>query len=147
MISAVCIFSGVLLSVVPKGKLKSAYKTLASILLVYTFLYPLFDSSNVYFNISDYLSDNYQVSENLDKYALSSMIYSAENAIEKLLTESLKQSDFSCEISAECSFSSDEIIVDRLNITGEYNNEQKSKIKQIITDFGFNSDIIKFSGE
>lgn len=147
MISAVCIFSGVLLSLLPNSKLKPAYKTLTGILLIYVFLYPLIDSKTLYINIDDYIRDNYQVSENIDKYALSSMIHSAETAIEKFLEESLYKSGIICDVSVKCNSSNDEIVIERIEISGITAAESKQQIIAIALELGFKTDLICFSGE
>lgn len=146
-VSMVSVISGILLSFVPKGKMKAAYKTLVSIILVYSFLLPLIDTKSIDFNIEDYLSDNYEVSENYDKYAIQSVVSSAEKAIEDMLSEFANSEEIDCSFSVKCEIVKDRIAVASIEVVGTADSAAKEKIIAHIDELGFNKDIIEFKGE
>lgn len=146
-VSMVSVISGILLSFVPKGKMKAAYKTLVSIALVYSFLLPLIDTKSIDFNIEDYLSDNYEVSENYDKYAIQSVVSSAEKAIEDMLSEFADSKKIDCRFSVKCEIVKDRIAVASIGVVGTADSAAKEKIIAHIDELGFNKDIIEFKGE
>lgn len=143
-ISAVSILSGILLSIIPKGKLKPAYKTLVSIILVYSFMLPFINSFSIDINVSDYLKDNYKVSENLDKYALENTVSSAEKAVEEALGDYFAAKKLECKFSVECSVSENEIKVQKVTVRS---NEKKEKILALIHELGFDESAVEFIGD
>lgn len=147
LISAVAVISGILLSVLPEGKLKGAYKALTGVILLYAFLYPMLSGNTIDFNVDDFLSDNYEISENIDKYALSAVISSAEKAIKELIDEEIKKNNINCEIKVQCSEEKGEIIIDSLCFTGTLTKEEKTQVINIAKSLGFREDAIIFIGE
>lgn len=143
-VSAVSVISGILLSLVPGGKLKPAYKTLVSILLVYTFMLPVISSLSLDFNIEDYLKDNYKVSENFDKYALENAVSSAEKAVKETLNNYFKSQDIQCDFIVQCDINDGEISVGKIYIISR---EEKSKIISLMKEIGFEEEIIEFKGD
>lgn len=143
-VSAVSVVSGILLSILPGNKLKSAYKTLVSILLVYAFMLPVISSFSIDFNIKDYLKDNYKVSEHLDKYALKNALSSAEKAVEKTLHEHFNAKGIECNFSVSCSISDGEIVLSSISVSS---NEEADTIISMLDEIGFDKNIIKIKGE
>lgn len=147
IISAVSVVSGILTWILPEGKLKGAYKTLCAVVIVYAFLYPIASNSRVDFSVSEFLIDNYEVSEKVDKYALSALIGSAENAIEELLSEEIKSMDIDCKVKASCMEENGEIKVSALTFIGTLSKQQISDVTSLAVSLGFDKDIIAFTGE
>ncbi len=147
IISAVSIVSGILLSLIPKGNLKPAFKTLSTVILVYAFFFPLIDINGVDFNIGEYLSDNYELSESLDKYAEQSIINSAEKAVEDLLTDSAEKEGINCKIKVTCDVMDSEMIISNITVRGEVSEEEKKTIRQIGSELGLDEAVIEFVGE
>lgn len=147
VISAVSVISGVLLSVVPEGKLRPAYKTLISIVLVYCIMLPLINSWSIDFSFEEYLRDNYEVSENYDKYALQSVISSAQKAVEETLSEYSEEINIPCNFDVKCEFSEEQVFVSEIAVIGADTAEIKDKITAMIIELGFEKEIIKFKGE
>lgn len=147
LISAVAVISGILLSVLPEGKLKGAYKALTGVILLYAFLYPMLSGNTIDFDVADFLSDNYEISENIDKYALSAVISSAEKAIKELLEGEIKKNNINCEIKVQCSEENGEILIDSLCFTGTLAKEEKTQVINIAKSLGFREDAIIFIGE
>lgn len=147
LISAVAVISGVLLSVLPEGKLKKAYKTLTGVILVYAFLYPLVSGHYIGFTMNEFLSDNYEISENIDKYALSAIISSAQKAIKELIESELEKKSIESKVTVQCTESGGEIKVTSVSFLDDLSDTIKSKVIDICLSFGIDKDIIKFTGE
>lgn len=147
LISAVSIVSGVLISLLPKGKLKGAYKSLVGVVLVYAFLYPFLDIKSLDISIDEYLSNNYEVSENIDKYALSAMISSAEKAIEDIVKDELEKMNIKYGVKAECTLNESEIKLEALNFEGSLEEDEKELIINAMKKLGFDKGVISFTGE
>ena len=147
IISAVAIVSGVLSALVPEGKMKKAYKTLGAVVMIYAVLLPLINSDVIDFRIDDYLQDNYEVSEKMDKYARQAIVNSAEKAIEDLLYESAEEKGLSCKFKAQCDVIDEKIIVSSVNVTGAKTQSQKDLISDIVVGLGFKKETIVYSGE
>lgn len=146
-VSAVSIVSGLLLSIIPKSSQKSFFKVVASVIMLHTILLPVINSKGIDFDLENFLSDNYQVSENLDKYALRSMIHSAEKAIEDLLYSKTKELGIDCRFECECEIRNEEIAVTEIIVYSPDEAEQKLEIQNLINDFGFDESYIVFEGE
>lgn len=146
LISAVAVVSGILLSVLPEGKLKKAYKTLTGVILVYAFFYPVVSGYYVDFSVKDFLSDNYEISENIDKYALSAVISSAQKAIRELLEDELQKKNIHSSITVECGESEGEIKIISVSFSDLLTKEEKNEVIDICINFGIDEDIIKFIG-
>ncbi len=147
IISAVSIVSGILLSLIPKGNLKPAFKTLSTVILVYAFFLPLIDTNGVDFSIDEYLNDNYEVSESLDKYAKQSIISSGEKAVEDLLADSAEKEGVECEFKVTCEVTDSEMIISKITVRGEVSENEKNIIRRIGSQLGFDEAVIEFEGE
>lgn len=143
-VSAVSVIGGILLSLVPGGKLKPSYKTLISILLVYTFMLPFVSSLSIDFDIENYLKDNYKVSESFDKYALENAVSSAEKAVKEALSDYFKSQKIQCDFDVECESIDGEIVIKSIYISC---NEKKDIIISMMSELGFEKNYIKFKGE
>ena len=146
IISSVTIISGTLVSLLPKGSHKNLYKTIIGIILLYTFIQPVMGGNDIDFNIQNFLVDNYEVSENIDKYALSSMIGSAESAIEKLLKDEAAKKNIECGFTCRCEIKNEKMVVEEITVKGA-TGENYQTIKEIILDIGISEAIINFEGE
>ncbi len=87
LICIISIVSGVLLSLLPKSKLDTAFRGLVSVLLVFCFVYPLGENKNLFKNIS-FISSNAVISEE-DMFVNNSNIIvdCAEELLEQQLNE------------------------------------------------------------
>lgn len=147
LISAVSIISGILLSVIPQGKLRPAYKTLISVVLIYAFMSPLITSGSIDFNIGDYLRSNYELSGSYDKYALQSVTDSAEKAVEQALFDLASASEITCSFSAECVTEGDGVKLKKIIVSGASSPEIRDEIMKLLLDSGFDKEIIIFEDE
>ena len=145
VISSVTIISGVLISLLPENSHKNLYKTIVGIVLLYAFIQPFTGGYNIDFKVIDYISDNYKVSENIDKYALSSMINSAENSIEKLLAQEATNKSIECTFTCKCAVENEQIVVKKI-IIENLQPQSHQTIIDIAETFGFSGNIIEFAG-
>lgn len=143
-VSAVSVISGILLSLIPDSKIRPAYKTLVSIVLVYSIMLPLTNSFSINFDINDYIKENYNIRDDLDKYALKSALSSAEKAIEEALNDYFTYEKIKCDFSVECYLKGEEIRVKRITVESQ---ENEDGIKALLCELGFSEGIIEFKGE
>ena len=146
LISSVTIISGVLVSLLPKGSHKNLYKTIIGIVILYAFIQPVMGGNDINFKVSDFLIDNYEVSKNIDKYALLSMVSSAERAIENLLSEESIMNNIECSFACKCKVENEQIVVDEITVKN-LKAEDYQRIKDIVRALGLSENIIKFTGE
>lgn len=147
IVSAVSVISGLLLSVIPKSSQKSFFKVIVTVVLIYAVLQPAVNSKGIDFRINDFLSDNYQISENLDKYALSSMIRSAEKAIEDLLENKAEEQNLNCRFKCDCEMINDEIVIKQIIVYSSQDTEVLFSISEMISGLGIDKSYIVFKGE
>ncbi len=146
-LSAVSILSGLLLAILPQDSHKKMFKVIVSVVLIYATLQPLRATKGIDFDISDYVKDNYQVSENMDKYALSAMVKSAEKAIEKVLSEKSESENLKVKFKCYCETDDEEIKVRHIYISPVTDVNDKITIENIIVSLGFEQSIIIYEGE
>lgn len=147
MLSSVAVVSGVLVALLPKSSHKNLYKVIVSIVLIYALLLPLTEAYDFDFNISDYLRDNYAVSENIDMYAQNTLLRSAEKTINDILSDEALKADISCEFITECEVIDSNVEVIRITVHNVADESKKSKIGELIVALGFDEKIIVFAGE
>lgn len=146
-VSAVSILSGILLSVLPESSHRKLYKVMVVVILIYGVFQPFSTAERVCFDIGDYLSENYRVSENTDKYAINAMRSSAEKAIESLLAQETENSGIKCTFSCECEVSDTEIKVVKITVATDAEEDEKNTITDIASSLGFERNVIAFVGE
>ncbi len=146
-VSTVSIISGILISVLPKSTQKTLFKSIVSVLMIYAFLLPIVKAQKIKFNIDDYLSDNYRISNDANEYALLSIVSSAEKAIENLLDEEAEKQKINCKFICKCEVTDDAITVKKLTVKPEQNKFDVKKIYEIADSFGINTEVIVFEGE
>ena len=146
-LSAISIISGVLISLLPKSSHKTLYKSLTAIIMVYAVLQPLTYTKKLQLNIDDYLYENYSISNSLDDYAISSVVDSAETAIENLFIEEAEKLEIDCNFQCSCEEKNNEITVTKLTVTPKLTPEDKEEIYNIAKSLGVNTEVIVFEGE
>ena len=146
-LSAISIISGVLISLLPKSSHKTLYKSLTAIIMVYAVLQPLTYTKKLQLNIDDYLYENYSISNSLDDYAISSVVDSAETAIENLFIEEAEKLEIDCNFQCSCEEKNNEITVTKLTVTPKLTPEDIEEIYNIAKSLGVNTEVIVFEGE
>ena len=146
-VSSVAIISGLLISVLPDNMHKKTFKLITSVILIYAFMLPVIGTNDIDFNIDRFLKDNYRVSENIDKYAMSSVISSAEKAIENLLSAGADEENISCRFECECILKDGQISVKRINVVSFVTEKEKAIIYNLAESLGLGKSIVDFTGE
>ena len=146
-LSAISIISGVLISLLPKSSHKTLYKSLSAIIMVYAVLQPLTYTKKLQLNIDDYLYENYSISNSLDDYAISSVVDSAETAIENLFIEEAEKLEIDCNFQCSCEEKNNKITVTKLTVTPKLTPEDIEEIYNIAKSLGVNTEVIVFEGE
>ena len=147
MVSAVSVISGVLISLLPQSSHKNLFKTITGLVLIYAFLQPIISGEGIDFNINDFLIDNYSVSNEIDKYALSSVVSSAEKAIADIIEDEAVKFGIVCECKCECKVENEQIIVESLSVRPTLDENEREKIEEIAESVGLSKNIIVFAGE
>lgn len=144
-VSVVSIISGLLPALLPKDYKKRIYRVFTCIMLLYAIIQPFVGSDGVDFDIESYLKDNYSVSNNIDTYANSPVISSAEKAIEELLSDECSKRNFDCVSDCRCKIINNEIVLETITVKNV--SENKEAVCEIIESLGFSRDKIVFEGE
>lgn len=146
-VSAVSIISGVVSSMLPENSHKNVFRFVAGVVLVYAILQPLISKNTVDFNIEDYLGDNYEVSENIDKYAQSAMLNSAEKAIEDIFLDFAQNSGTTFEVDCVCSIDNGNVVIDEIRIINCSSEESISLVRQFARESGFDENVLIIAGD
>lgn len=146
-VSAVSIISGVVSSMLPENTYKILFRFVAGIVLVYTIIQPLLGKTIVDFDVSDYLKENYEVSEMADKYALGAMLSSAEKAIEDIFTDYSAEIDTEFDVKCKCEVVDDAVRIKEIAFTGHLSEEEINKIKKFAVESGFDKSVLVFIGD
>ena len=146
-ISGVSILSGIISSLLPEDSYKKLFRFIAGVVLLYAVLQPLFGRNSIDFNIGDYLSDNYEVSDNIDKYARGAMLSSAEKAIEDMFIDFAQSKDSEIKIDCNCNIADNVIAVEKIRISECTPKESLEDIKDFAVRSGFNESLLIFTGD
>jgi hypothetical protein len=146
-LSGVSIVSGILLILLPQNSHKKMFRAIITVIMIYAALQPFVGTNAFDFNISDFIKDNYEISEDIDKYALSGMLRSAEKAIEDILCEQAQAQNIKADFRCKCEENDGEIAVKDIYVSGNYNDDSKADIENIIISLGFDKSIIIFEGD
>lgn len=145
IISIVTIISGVLVSLIPKSKLTSAYKTMVAILLIYLFISPfsslIKNINSVSFRAPDYIEDD------MLSIANEPIFETAETIINDKIEAVLSEKGYNIKCAVSLNENDSHIHIDEIIIYGNFSKNEKANIKEIISDFLETAYEIKFSGE
>ena len=147
VISAVSVVSGVLISLLPKSSHKNLYKTITGLVLIYAFMMPVIGQNVIDFNFEDFLHDNYSVSSDIDKYALASIVDSAEKAIENIMNDEARKQNIQCEFRCRCEISDNQLAIEKISVKSDLNESERERVKNIAESFGFDKSSVEFEGE
>ena len=146
-ISMVAIISGIIESLLPDKKYKKLFRFISCTVLLYVFLQPIIGNNSINFHIEDYLSDNYEVSENIDKLAQNAMTDSAEKAIEDMFTDFAEENNIEFKVRCKCTVIDNEIKIDNIFVTDCAPTESVDMIINFAINSGFDKNQLIFQGE
>ena len=143
-VSTISITGGIIASLLPRNTYKKLFKYIVGVVMVYTLLHPIIGKNSINFNIQDYLKDNYQVSENVDKYAETAMLSSAEKSIVGMFSDFAERNETELKINCKCIIENEKILIEAINIIDCKPIENLSLIKDFAEDSGIDKDILIF---
>jgi hypothetical protein len=146
-ISGVSILSGIISSLLPEDSYKKLFRFIAGVVLLYAVLQPLFGRNSIDFNIGDYLSDNYEVSDNIDKYAKGAMLSSVEKSIEDMFIDFAQSKTIQLKINCSCEIINNKIVVEEIRISECTPTESADDIKDFAVRSGFDESLLIFTGD
>lgn len=146
-ISMVAVISGIIESLLPDRKYKKLFRFATCIVLLYVFLQPIMGNNSINFHIEDYLHDNYEVSENIDKLAQDAMVGSAEKAIEDMFIDFADKNNIEFNVQCKCTINDNEIKIDNIYIFNCTPKESEDMVINFAVNSGFNNNQLNFQGE
>ncbi len=130
---AVCaIVSAVFTVIVPESKLKGAYKTLCSLIMLFAFFSAFSSGKSIDIKQSDFLTDNSaSISEKTDEL----LIDEGEKMMNNLIENKLYEGGIEAECKTEMHFSDDTMEIQRIYLYGSFSEKETDKAKRIIYDY------------
>ena len=130
---AVCaIVSAVFTVIVPESKLKDAYKTLCSLIMLFAFFSVLTSGKNIDVKHSDFYTDN---SESISEKTNELLIDEGEKMMNNLIENKLYEGGVKAECKTEMYFSDDKMEIQRIYLYGSFSEKETDKAKRIIYDY------------
>ncbi len=144
-ICMVTIISGVIVSVIPKNKLSSAYKTLVAILLLYLFINPI---SSLIDDISSFSINSASYNEQqIYSIADTQVIDSGEIALSEKIESLLSENGYETSCDAVLTEVEDQVYSADIVIYGKFTEPEQADIIKIISEEVDTEIHISFSGE
>ena len=130
---AVCaVVSSVFTVIVPESKLKGAYKTLCSLIMLFAFFSVLTSGRNIVLNNEKLYTDNSsEISEKNDEL----IIDEGERMMNNIIENKLYEGGIKAECRAEMMFSDDTLKIRCIYLYGSYSENEKEAAKRIIKEF------------
>ena len=130
---AVCVvISAVFTVIVPESKLKDAYKTLCSLIMLFAFFSVLTSGKNIDVKHSDFYTDN---SESISEKTNELLIDEGEKMMNNLIENKLYEGGVKAECKTEMHFSDDTMEIQRIYLYGSFSDIEADKAKRIIYDY------------
>ncbi len=148
LVAVTSVASAVFMLIVPEGRVKSGYKILLTVILVFSFLYPLKGKSADFLRFDD-LSDfitNENVTE-IESYRDSALILAAESETERYLQEVLTSMDKEYSCSVKCYYDGEKITIESVEIEGKVKEEDRSLIYEKIKEITDEETEVRINGE
>ncbi len=135
--------------VVPEGAVKKAYKTLLTLILVFSLLYPLKGKGVKISDFSEIISGiGAEKSENeIEDYKNTAVIAAAEGETERYLEDALLSAGSECTCSVKCDYNGSSITVVSVDIDGKISEEEKAVLYGKIREITDERTELRFNGE
>ncbi len=117
----------------PKNRLKSVFKTLTVVLIIYSVFTGL---SGADFDIDTVLSASESEGQELQEIPVSLVIEQTEEIIKNEINDIMKEAypDFDCRAEL-CASDSEGIIINKIEVYGIYNDDEKNEIIKRINEY------------
>jgi len=141
IVCLVSILSGVLSSVIPGGKMKSAYLSLCGVVLISSMIIPLKDYNMKNFSFPSYNERKTSETLELEQRTAEVMIY--EKVVSDALKSNLEKRGLTADITAKGEMREDEIRITDITLKGVFDSRQKQEIT-LMLEGGFPDAVISF---
>ncbi|MFI3142141.1 MAG: hypothetical protein R3Y27_07555 [Clostridia bacterium] len=133
MICLVSILSGVLLSIIPKSKMKSAFNMLCISILIYTIVFPLSSYDLTSLDFDSLLSINTELEQDYEEQNERLTIQTSETIIEETIKEQLSENKIEFdEVQVICVYEDENLVIDDINVIGDFTEQESEIISEII---------------
>lgn len=127
--AVVAIVSAVIMSVVPECRLKSSYKTLCALIILFALFSAFSSAESVDADfIRDSEKDSIYMSENTDEL----LIREGENVLDRMLENKLYEGGLEVKCKSEIVIEDNVMRVERVYIYGNLSKEEQEKAKDIV---------------
>lgn len=145
IVCLVSILSGVLSSVIPGGKMKSAYLSLCGVVLISSMIVPFKNYDMKDFSFISY--DEKKTSENLELEQRTAEVMIYEKVVSDALKSNLEKKGITADVTAKGEAQGEEIRITAITVEGVLESQQKQEI-EIMLENGFpNAEINLKEGE
>lgn len=131
-ICLVSIFAGITGALIPSGKMKSAFTSFCSVLVVFYMILPVADIRADSLDFSVFNDKIQEESLLSDVRTAEVMLY--EQLLEKALEEKLRKMNLEATLKVKCEKLNDEITVISVDVSGCDGEEMRKRIKTMLTD-------------
>lgn len=149
LIALVSILSSVFLLVLPESKSKKVFKSLLSLILIYTFVSPLTSTKIDFSSVGAYFSGTFsaQTDESYEEYKNYPIITASESELERYFNDFLSSLGIEGECEATCEFLHDKIVFKELKIAGVLSDDDKEALNDEVKKIGDENTLIYYTGE
>lgn len=141
----VSILAGVLSAMIPKGRMKSAYASMSAVVLLSSMIIPLKSLGNMDFSAISIKHE--EVSDNLEKESKRAETELFEAVVSSSLSDYFSEKGIRTIIKVESELFGDELSVEKINVSGSFNDEEKEYVTGYLTSCFENVTVYFTEGE
>ncbi|MGN0485620.1 MAG: hypothetical protein ACI4GB_00120 [Acutalibacteraceae bacterium] len=147
MICAVSVFSGILISVIPDGRIKNAFRVLTSLILLYSILSPLFGISAGDIDFEGVFRTQQEKEEELRSYSAEAAAEAAGKAISETIVKKCAERGLiiTCETVCEITESAAEIKI--VTVYSADTDAKKEILRKICGELEISDQVLRFVGD
>lgn len=149
IIALISLLSSVLLLVVPESRIKKAFKTLLSFILIYAFISPLSNIDADFSFVDNYLSGVSSDSQEkiINDYQYYPVIQAGEAELEIYFNDIISKCGAQGKCEVICNYEEERILIKEVIIHGLIGEKERNLITDEVRKVGDEETIISFSGE
>ncbi|MBQ3136066.1 MAG: hypothetical protein IJB74_01155 [Clostridia bacterium] len=149
LVSAVSIISSVFLVLVPEGRIKKSLNTLLSTVLIFAFLLPFGGNKHIDFAsmFDEPLKTEAELENEFKSYSLDSLVLCAEKETEEYVMNLVSNYNVSAECKVKCEYADENIIIEKIELTGEIDGKNMSEIYSEIRNICTENTLVILNGD
>lgn len=149
IIALISLLSSVILLVIPESRIKKAFKTLLSLILIYTFISPLSNVDADFSFIDNFLTGTSISSQEeiISEHQYYPVIKAGEAELEKYFDEIISKCGAKGQSEVICKYEEDRLVIKEVIIHGLTGEEERRFITDEVRKIGDEKTTISFSGE